>query len=258
LRKNYFWGRLYIKPAKNNPYYHGVEIMNKISVLIFILGFCLKLVAATGADSIETADTLYSNDSLNTEKSSETETAKSTLIISTEPSEAIVLFNDSVRGVTPLTISDVDTGVHTITLRKKGCYQKKVELRIDSVQKKELHFVLQQPSSLCIITEPAGATLYLNQKSVGKSPYSGNQLKPGEYRIGAEMEHYQSVEQTHSLESNVSDTIKLTLNHTTAYLDSVKASEIKEKKRQKLFNRIFIGGAFALFGLVLLIIEAKE
>jgi len=248
----------YVKAESDDSYFHGVGIMNKISVLIFITGFCLKLVTATEADSINTADTLYSNDSLSTEKSSGIETGKSTLIISSEPSEAIVLLNDSVRGVTPLTISEVDTGVHIITLKKKGCYLKKVELRIDSVQKKELHFVLQQPSSLHIITEPAGATLYLNEKSVGKSPYSNKQLKPGDYLIGAEMENYQSVKQTHNLESNVSDSVKITLQHTAAYLDSIRASEIQEKKRQKLFNRFFIGGAFALFGLVLLIIEAKE
>jgi len=227
-------------------------------VLIFITAVCLRLVTASEADSVGTADTLYSNDSLNTEKGSDTEIAKSTLMISTEPSEVIVLLNDSVRGVTPLTISEVDTGIHIITLKKKGYYLKKVELRIDSVQKKELHFVLQQPSSLHIITEPAGATLYLNEKSVGKSPYSGKQLKPGEYLIGTEMENYQSMKQNHTLGSNVSDTVRLTLQHTAAYLDSIKAAEIKEKKRQKLFNRIFIGGAFALFGLVLLIIETKE
>ncbi len=227
-------------------------------VLIFITAVCLRLVTANEADSIGTADSLYSNDSLNTEKGSDTEIAKSTLMISTEPSEVIVLLNDSVRGVTPLTISEVDTGVHIVTLKKKGYYLKKVELRIDSVQKKELHFVLQQPSSLHIITEPAGATLYLNEESVGKSPYSGKQLKPGEYLIGAEMENYQSIKLNHTLGSNVSDTVRLTLQHTVAYLDSIKAAEIKEKKRQKLFNRVFIGGAFALFGLVLLIIETKE
>ncbi len=218
----------------------------------------MKMVTATEADSIETADTLNYKDSLKAENSLEIETVKSTLLISTEPSEAIVLLNDSVRGVTPITISEVDTGVYIITLKKKGCYLKKVELRIDSAQKSELHFVLQQPSRLHIITEPAGASLYLNQKSVGKSPFSNKQLKPGEYLIGAEMENYQSIKQTHILESNVSDTAKLTMKHTTAYLDSVSTSEIKEKKRQKMFNRIFIGGAFALFGLVLLIIEAKE
>jgi hypothetical protein len=232
--------------------------MRKILVLIFITAVCLRLVTANEADSIGTADSLYSNDSLNTEKGSDTEIAKSTLMISTEPSEVIVLLNDSVRGVTPLTISEVDTGVHIVTLKKKGYYLKKVELRIDSVQKKELHFVLQQPSSLHIITEPAGATLYLNEESVGKSPYSGKQLKPGEYLIGAEMENYQSIKLNHTLGSNVSDTVRLTLQHTVAYLDSIKAAEIKEKKRQKLFNRVFIGGAFALFGLVLLIIETKE
>ncbi len=232
--------------------------MNKFLVLIFITGFYFKLFTATEADSIGTVDILNSNDSLRTEKNSEIETGKSTLIISSKPSEAIVLINDSVRGVTPLNISDVDTGVLTITLKKKGCYLKKVELRIDSVQKKELHFVLQQPSSLHIITDPAGATLYLDQKSVGKSPCSIKQLKPGEYLIGAEMENYQSIKQAHNLESNVSDTVKLTLKHTAAYLDSIRASEIQEKKRQKLFNRFFIGGTFALFGLVLLIIEAKE
>lgn len=232
--------------------------MNKILVLIFITGFCLRLAIANEADSIEIADTLNSKDSLNTEKVLESQTVKSTLIISTEPSEVIVLLNDSVRGVTPLTISDVDTGVHTVTLRKKGYYLKKVELRIDSVQKKELHLVLQQPSSLYIITEPAGATLYLNEKPVGQSPYSDKQLKPGDYLIGAEMENYQSIKQNYTLGSNVSDTVRLALKHTTAYLDSIKASEIKEKKKQKLFNRVFIGGAFALFGLVLLIIETKE
>lgn len=249
---------MYIKPATDNSYFHGVEFMIKSLVLIFITGFCLEQAIATGADSIETADSLYSNDSLNTEKSSEIETVKSTLIISTEPSEAIVLFNDSVQGVTPLTIYEVDTGVHIIALKKKGCYLKKVELRIDSAHLRELHFVLQQPSRLHIITEPADAALYLNQKSVGKSPYSNKLLKPGEYLIGAEKQNYQSIKQTHNLESNVSDTVKLTLKYTTAYLDSIRASEIKEKKRQKLFNRVFIGGAFALFGLVLLIIEAKE
>ncbi len=232
--------------------------MNKIPFFVFFSGLCLKLAIAAGADPILKVDTLLSPDSLKTELHSGSMSEKSTLIISTEPSEAIVLLNDSVQGVSPVIISGVDTGVHIITLKKKGCYLKKVELRIDSIQKKELHFVLQQPSRIHVITEPSGATVYLNQKSVGKSPFSINQLKPGDYVISVDMENYESIKQNHLLESNVSDTIRFTLKHSAAYLDSIRVSEIHAQKHHKRFTGILTGVAFALFGLILLIIEAKE
>lgn len=232
--------------------------MNKISFFVFFSGLCLKLAIAAGVDPVLSADSLLSSDSLKTEQSSDSMSEKSTLIINTFPSEAIVLLNDSIRGISPVIISGVDTGVHIITLKKKGCYLKKVELRIDSIQKKELRFILLQPSRIHIITEPSGATVYFNQKSVGKSPFSNNQLKPGDYVISVEMENYERTQQNHLLESNVSDTIKFTLKHSVAYLDSIRVSEIRAQKHHKRFTGILTGAAFALFGLVLLIIEANE
>lgn len=232
--------------------------MNRISLFLLILSPFLKMVTAEQADSTKTVDTLLFPKSSKIVHSADSIDIYSTLLISSEPSGAVVILDDSIRGVSPVSISGVDTGMHSITLKKKGFYLKKIELRIDSAQKKELQFALQQPSKLFIITEPSGATLYINQKSVGNSPFSNEQIKPGEYSISAEMKNYQSINQTLVIESNSTDTLRLILKHTTAYLDSIKVSEINEKKRYKLFTGIFAGTAFAIFGLVLLILESKE
>lgn len=232
--------------------------MLKISVFLIISGLLMK--SAAEINTVKSADSalaVLNSDSIKT-LDADTTLMKSTLVISTEPSDATVLIDDSLRGLSPLTVSDIDTGLHLIVLKKKGFYLKKAEVRIDSIQKKELHFLLQQPSTLYIATEPSGATLTVNQKMVGKSPYINKQTKPGEYVISAEMENYQKIEQTFFVQSNISDTLILKLKHTAAYLDSIKTSEMQSNKRQRLLKGSIVGAAFALFGLVLLFIEARE
>lgn len=231
--------------------------MKKNCLLLLLTGIWLQVAAA---DSVKSDNALQASDSV-LQADSQTNLLmikKSTLDITTEPSEAFILLNDSVMGQSPLSIENVDTGVHVITIKKKGCYLKKVEIRIDTVGKQKFHFELQQPSSICIITEPTAADLFIDKKPAGKTPYFNKLTKPGIYAISVAMNNYEKIELTHELKSNISDTLKLTLKHTAAYTDSIKAFEDHVKKKQKWLTRSIVGGAFLIFGLVLLSIEAKD
>lgn len=234
--------------------------MSKFLNLLFITNFFLAsyCLAESNPDSSTIPESTVISIDSSFKSSDSIDGKKVVLKITTEPKEVVVLIDDSAKGLSPITIQDADTGLHTITLKKKGYYLKKVEVRLDSFEHKELHFILQQPSKLYVTTEPQGASLEINNKSVGNAPYSSQQVKPGEYLISAQMDHYQKIEKKIVVESGTSDTLKLVLNYSTAYLDSVKAADAQDKRKRKILTGGFVGGAFALFGLILLIMEARE
>jgi len=187
----------------------------------------------------------------------DTATRNIPLTITTEPSGAVVIIDDSTIGLSPVSV-ELNEGKHQLVLKKKGCYLKKAELSLDSTSMSELHFILQQPGSLLVKSDPVGAVIYINDKENGLTPVELNQLKPGNYQIKVKLKNYEPVEQIYEVKSAASDTLVITLKHTSAYQDSIAAIENRKHRAQRKLHAGIVGGVFLFFSLILLVMEVKE
>lgn len=115
------------------------------------------------------------------------------LEIKSEPSGAKVTIDGRDAGNTPLSLSDIKTGRHQIRVVKEGYESYEVSVET-GVGRKEVMANLKKvvrKGELVIRTVPMKANIYLNEKSVGTSPYEGKGLSPGRYKVRVTQEGYE-------------------------------------------------------------------
>jgi len=125
------------------------------------------------------------------------------LEVKSEPSGAKVHIDGKESGDTPLALSDIKTGRHQIRVVKEGYEPYEVSVET-GVGRKEVMANLKQvgrKGELVIRTVPTKATIYLNEKSVGTSPYEGKGLSPGKYKVRATQEGYEPWEKDVAVEA---------------------------------------------------------
>jgi hypothetical protein len=107
------------------------------------------------------------------------------LEVRSEPLGAKVYLDGKEFGESPLLLSDVSSGRHLIRVVKEGYEAYEILENIGGDRKKVMAHLKKvvTEGELIIRTEPSGATVTLNGRSVGKSPYEGKNLSPGLYRI---------------------------------------------------------------------------
>jgi hypothetical protein len=116
------------------------------------------------------------------------------LEVKSEPSGAKVYIDGKESGQTPLSLSDIRAGRHQIRVVKEGYESYEVSAET-GVGRKEIFARLRQvllKSELLIRTDPTRATIYLNEKPVGTSPFEGKGLSPGKYQVRVTQEGYET------------------------------------------------------------------
>lgn len=125
------------------------------------------------------------------------------LEVKSEPSGAKVYIDGKESGDTPIALSDIKTGRHQIRVVKEGYESYEVSVET-GVGRKEVMANLKQvgrKGELLIRTVPTEATVYLNEKSVGTSPYEGKGLSPGLYKVRVVKEGYEPWEKDVAVEA---------------------------------------------------------
>jgi hypothetical protein len=174
----------------------------------------------------------------------------------TIPDSAVVVIDNEVKGLTPLKVSDMKAGEHTIVFKKKGFYQKRVSTVVDSASaEKDLVITLQQPGSIMISSDPSGAEVFLNKKNKGTSPLKIDLLKPGNYTLLLKKSQYNDFERSITIESGKSDSLLCTLSMDSAYIDSVNQAVKHDKSKRKKITSIVIASAFCLFAAIIAVID---
>lgn len=182
-----------------------------------------------------------------------------TFKVVTEPESVAVLLDDSIKGMSPCSLSGVTPGNHVLTLKKIGYYLKKAEISVDSASSPELSFVLLKPAFLSVISDPAGAAVSLDGKNEGITPCGIEKVKPGDHSVRVELRQYTVMEQTVSLKNGGCDTVRLTLEHTAAYRDSVSAAlQAAEKLHKERFTFSIVSAVFCLCAILLVVVEANS
>jgi len=149
-------------------------------------------------------------------------------IVTGTPESLTVSIDDSVRGITPLTVIGLSEGEHSIVLTKKGFYGKKITATamLDSVVPVEGE--LRAPASLTVVTSPDSALLFINRKKIEKTPFTISPLRPDTYTVMLLKAGFSQFDTTITLESGSSDTLKIAMKEltTTSTVQSVDSTNV--------------------------------
>ncbi len=125
------------------------------------------------------------------------------LEVKSKPSGAKVYMDGKEAGETPVILSGVVPGRHQIRVIKEG-YDPFEVMEVLGVERKEIIATLKKTvrgGDLVVHTAPPGASIYLDGKLVGTSPYDGKGLSPGTYRIRVIKEGFETWERVENVEA---------------------------------------------------------
>lgn len=102
---------------------------------------------------------------------------------------------------------NVVLGGHTITIRKDGftTYEEKVKIEANKpkvITKKLVPTVISQYGTLTVSSEPSGAEVLINDKSVGKTPLKNHKISVGESKITIRKDGFRPYTETKKIELN--------------------------------------------------------
>jgi eukaryotic-like serine/threonine-protein kinase len=116
---------------------------------------------------------------------------KPTIDVISEPPGAEVLVNGTVKGRTPLRISDLDPGSYDFEVRKQGYNSYRKSIPLDSASDYTMKVNLPTTvNSLRILSQPPGVTVRVNGELKGQTPLTLGQLPSGHYEVSGELEGY--------------------------------------------------------------------
>ncbi|MDP6924569.1 MAG: PEGA domain-containing protein [Candidatus Scalindua sp.] len=113
--------------------------------------------------------------------------------IKSEPANATILVDGKEAGNTPAVINDIKPGKYLVEVKMEEyeIWSKKVKVEIG--KDIDLTAVLQlKAGSFTIVSEPVGATAYIDDKEVGTTPLIINAPSPGKHSIEARMDGYET------------------------------------------------------------------
>ncbi|MBN1999214.1 PEGA domain-containing protein [candidate division KSB1 bacterium] len=116
--------------------------------------------------------------------------AKGAVTVISQPLEAELFVDNVTRGITPITVSDLDAGEHILRIVKEGYtdYMERVSIKGDEITRVQAE--LKQWSYLTIISSPSGAEVYLNNNLQGETPLQREKIEPGSYDVSVRLPGY--------------------------------------------------------------------
>jgi serine/threonine-protein kinase len=117
---------------------------------------------------------------------------KPSIDVISEPPGAEVLVDGSVRGRTPLRISDLEPGRYRFEVRKEGrsSYRQTAELEADADYTMKVSLPIMV-NSLRVVSQPHGVDVKLNGVAKGRTPLTLSQLPDGHYDVTGELEGFE-------------------------------------------------------------------
>ena len=195
----------FLLPGESKTVYFEINIMDSVSIgdyTIWVtveqceeLGFC---GAGTWTKSFYTTLTV-------------TSPPMGTISVSSTPPEADVYLDGVYRGTTPLIISDVSTGYHTIKITKAGYQDYLIEIYVKADDITYVTASLESNKGMLeIISEPFGASIYLDDVYKGKTPLVID-VSPGRHTLKLAKSGYDEIKKEIYVEQGESKRIELTL-----------------------------------------------
>jgi len=107
------------------------------------------------------------------------------LKVNSKPPGAIVYLDGKKVGETPVTLSKVKLGRHQIRILKEG-YDPYEVREVVGAKRKEVVASLNvrvREGGIAVLSEPAGAAVYIDDRMAGKTPYEGGEFSPKAYKV---------------------------------------------------------------------------
>jgi len=152
---------------------------------------------------------------------SETLTGYGSLSISSNPSGASVYLDGSYKGETPLSISNIVEGVHSIKLTKSGYGDVTKTISVSAGKTTYVSETLTGYGSLSISSNPPGASVYLDGSYKGETPLSISNIVEGVHSIKLTKSGYDDVTKTISVSAGKTTYVSETLPFATWLLASI-------------------------------------
>jgi hypothetical protein len=135
---------------------------------------------------------------------------------STPPGAEIAIDGIVTSWRTPRVVGDVAPGAHVVLLRLDGYAPARADVIAEAgrIVTVDLALAASAPAAnatLRIVSEPLGATVWVDVIERGTTPLTVAQLAPGTHKIVAMLEGYQLVETEASVGANADETVRLTL-----------------------------------------------
>ena len=132
--------------------------------------------------------------------------------ISTDPKGANIFIDGVEVGVTPKIIPDLDTGTHNLILNYPGYERLQKRIMVEDGKTTPIsEYLVPKTGSLSILSEPIGATVYLDDFPKGQTPLDVNELPVKDYMIRLELKDYQMLEGRITVQYAENTTQKYTL-----------------------------------------------
>ena len=117
------------------------------------------------------------------------------LEVRSEPSGAKVYVDGKEAGETPVVLSNIRVGGHVLRIGKEGHEPYEEQVKVGEGERKKVSFSLKKiVGALLVNTDPPGATIFIDGKPVGVSPYEGKDLPSGTHKIKVIKDGYETWE----------------------------------------------------------------
>ena len=135
--------------------------------------------------------------------------------IKSTPAGATILLDGMNKGTSPVTLSGISTGSHTVILKKSGYSDSSTSVTIADGQTASVSVTLNIQSttgSINIISTPAGATILLDGMNKGTTPATLTGISPGSHTAVLKKNGYTDSSNSVTVSSGQTASLSVTLN----------------------------------------------
>lgn len=177
------------------------------------------------------------------------ETAVARVTIKNLPPDAKVLVNNAAAARGENGTFTVAAGNAAIQIELRGIAAYTASMVCKAGDEKIIELTcLDRCGLLDIVTDPFGASVYLNGRFEGLTPYVNSFVKPGDYDLDVSMPGHEPVMRQISINGDKPLVLTLNLEQTQVFRDSIKAVKAAQKKRRQLVQKLIFGGLAAVCG----------
>jgi serine/threonine protein kinase len=127
--------------------------------------------------------------------------------ITSNPTAASIWINQEFVGSTPYENSELEAGSYRILLRKKGYSDYNVTVKVTANKTATVNRNLTLVGKLVVSSDPSGAEIRLNDKTIGKTSFTSDQIDVGEYKIVIRKDGFKPYSGNVNIEANKTVTI---------------------------------------------------
>ncbi len=133
------------------------------------------------------------------------------LRVNSEPEGAEVFIDGISRGETPASLQ-LPSGEHDLFLYKKGYVPERRRVTWNAGDRPSIKETLRpQRGGLVVISDPPGAKVFLNRRSLGLAPFAYENIKPGPYELELSLDGFDTYKTDISIDEQDPNVVRVRL-----------------------------------------------